>query len=103
VDTSYDVLSPWAEIDPLALQGINPRLADLRGTRIGLYSNYKRAAAPIQDAVEAELRARYGGDITIRRFAQQGSSDIGSSDDEGPRFAEWVEKEVDSVIVAVGD
>jgi hypothetical protein len=29
--------------------------------------------------------------------------DIGSDADEGPRFAEWLDKEVDTVIVAVGD
>jgi hypothetical protein len=103
MDPTYDVLSPWAETDPLPLQGITPRVSELRGKRIGLYANYKRAAAPIQDAVEAELRARYGSDVAIARFAQQGSQDIGSSEDEGPRFAEWLEKEVDTVIVAVGD
>jgi hypothetical protein len=103
MDASYDVLSPWAETDPLPLKGINPRVPDLRGERIGLYANYKRAAGPIQDAVEAELRTRYGDEITISRFAQAGTHDIGSSADEGPRFAEWLEKEVDTVIVAVGD
>jgi hypothetical protein len=103
MDATFDVLSPWAETDPLPLHGITPRVTDLRGKRIGLYSNYKRAALPIQKAVEAELRARYGSEIHIARFEQQGSQDIGSSDDEGPRFAEWLEKEVDTVIVAVGD
>ena len=99
----YDALSPWAETDRLPLNGINPRLPDLRGKRVGLYANYKRAAGSIQDAVEAEMRARYGDDITISRFAQNGTHDIGSSEDEGPRFAEWLENEVDTVIVAVGD
>jgi hypothetical protein len=100
---TYDVLSPWAETDPTPLQGITPRVSELRGKRIGLYANYKRAAVPIQDAVEAELRARYGDEISITRFAQHGSSDIASDADEGPRFVEWLEKEVDTVIVAVGD
>jgi len=99
----YDVLSPWAETDPLPLQGINPRLDDLRGKRIGLYANYKRAAAPIQDAMEVVLRERYGESITIDRFYQKSANDIASDAEEGPRFAEWVEKEVDAVIVAVGD
>jgi len=54
----YDVLSPWAETDRLPLKGINPRLPDLRGKRVGLYANYKRAAGSIQDAVEAEMRTR---------------------------------------------
>jgi hypothetical protein len=99
---TYDVLSPWAETDPLPLAGINERLPELRGKRIGLFANYKRAAVPIQDAVEAELRSRFGNDVTITRFTQNGSTDCGSSD-EGPRYAEWLEKEVDTVIVAVGD
>ena len=103
MEVTYDVLSPWAETDPLPLQGITPRLDDLRGKRIGLYANYKRAAAPIQDAVEVALRDRYGSEITIKRFRQKGSMDIGSDAEEGPQFAEWLEKEVDSVIVAVGD
>jgi hypothetical protein len=100
--TTYEVLSPWAETDPLVLRGITPRLADVRGKRIGLYANYKRAAVPVQNAMETVLRASFGEAITIERFAQAGSNDIGSSTDEGPRFAEWL-KEVDAVIVAVGD
>jgi hypothetical protein len=103
MDAIYDVLSPWAETDPLPLQGINPRVADLRGKRIGLYANYKRAAVPIQNAVEVVLRERYGNDIRISRFNQKSANDIGSDPEEGPRFAEWLEKEVDTVIVAVGD
>ena len=101
-DAIYDVLSPWAEIDPLPLHGITPRLADVRGKRIGLYANYKRAAVPIQDAVESELLSRFGESIAIERFTQTGSNDVGSSSEEGPRFAAWLE-EVDAVIVAVGD
>jgi hypothetical protein len=101
-DATFDVLSPWAETDPLPLQGITPRLTDLRGKRIGLYANYKRAAVPIQDAMCAELRTRFGDELIIERFMQAGSNDVGSSPDEGPRFASWLEA-LDAVIVAVGD
>src|SRR6185436_1065734 len=59
----YDVLSPWSETDPIPLQGISPRPADIRGKRIGLFTNNKPAAGPIQDVVEAELRTRYGGEV----------------------------------------
>src|SRR5215211_7661082 len=103
MDAIYDVLSPWAETDPRPLQGITPRLSDLRGKRIGLFANYKRAAVPIQDAVEAELKTRFGSDVTISRFVQRGSSDAGTSEEDGPRYAEWLETEVDTVLVAVGD
>jgi hypothetical protein len=101
-DAIYDVLSPWAETDPIPLKGITPRLDDVRGKRIGLYANYKRAAVPIQDAVERELINRYGESIAIERFHQAGSNDVGSSSDEGPRFTKWLE-DLDAVVVAVGD
>jgi hypothetical protein len=99
---TYEVLSPWADTDPLPLRGITPRLDAVEGKRVGLYANYKRAAVPVQDAVEVELRRRFGEAISIERFHQAGSNDIGSSPDEGPRFAEWLEG-LDAVIVAVGD
>ena len=99
----YDVLSPWSETDPIPLQGISPRPADIRGKRIGLFTNNKPAAGPIQDAVEAELRTRYGGEVTITRFARDDHGDAGNSADDGPRYTKWLQEEVDAVIVAVGD
>jgi len=97
---SYEVMSPWAEVDPRPLEGINPRLADLRGRRIGLFHNGKVAAKPITDAVEAELRARYD-DITIARFGRTANLEVAETSDRA-RYEEWV-KEVDAVIHAVGD
>jgi hypothetical protein len=103
MEPSYDVLSPWSETDPQPLQGITPRLNDLRGKRIGLFMNNKVAAPPIQDAIEAELRARYGSEITLTRFRRPEHGDAGSSKDDGPRYTRWLEEDVDAVIVAVGD
>jgi hypothetical protein len=100
---SYDVLSPWSETDPIPLQGISPRLSDIRGKRIGLFANNKPAAGPIQDAVEAELRTRYGGDVAITRFSRPDHGDAGNSADDGQRYTKWLQEEVDAVIVAVGD
>ena len=100
---AFDVLSPWAETDPRPLQGISPRLRELRGKRIGLFANYKRAAVPIQDAVEAQLRSRFGGEVSISRFVQTDSSDALSTEDHGARYARWLKEEVDAVVVAVGD
>jgi hypothetical protein len=101
VNASYDVLSPWAEVDPKPRQGISPRLSDLRGKRIGLYQNFKAAAGPIQDAVERELRTQFGTDVAITRFAH-GVNDEVAKTDARPRFEAWL-REVDAVIVAVGD
>ena len=100
---TYDVLSPWSETDPKPLQGISPRLQDLRGKRIGLFINNKVAAGPIQDAVETELRARFKDEIGITRFHRADRHDAGSNPVDGPRYARWLEEEVDAVVVAVGD
>jgi hypothetical protein len=97
---SYEVMSPWAEVDPVPLEGINPRLADLNGRRIGLFHNGKVAARPVNDAVEAELRARFDG-ITIARFGRTANLEVAETPDRA-RYEEWV-KEVDAVIHAVGD
>jgi hypothetical protein len=35
----YEVLGPWAEADPIPSRGINPRITDLAGKKIGLYRN----------------------------------------------------------------
>ena len=99
----YEVLSPWSDTDPLPLRGITPRLEDLRGKRIGLFMNNKVAAPPIQDAVEAELRTRYGSDVVLTRFRRVDRGDAGSNKDDGPRYTRWLEEDVDAVIVAVGD
>jgi hypothetical protein len=98
---SYEVMSPWAEVDPIPLEGITPRLPDLRGRRIGLFHNGKVAGKPINDAVEVELRARFGDEVTIARFGRTANLEVAETADRA-RYEEWV-KEVDAVIHAVGD
>ncbi|HZV50387.1 MAG TPA: hypothetical protein VFD49_11530 [Candidatus Dormibacteraeota bacterium] len=97
---TYEVLSPWAEVDPVPLAGISPRLSDLRGKRIGLCHNDKVAAPAVLDAVEAELGRRFEG-LTFRRFGRRVSDEIAATPDR-ERYQRWVE-EVDAVVLAVGD
>ena len=96
----YEVMSPWAEVDPVPLRGINPRLGDLRGKRIGLFNNNKVAAAPILDAVEAELRGRFEG-FAVARFGRTAYVNVADTPDRSS-YEEWV-REVDAVVLAVGD
>jgi len=96
----YEVMSPWAEVDPLPLRGINPRPSELRGKRIGLFNNNKVAAAPILDAVEAELRSRFEG-VTVARFGRTAHVDVADTGDR-ERYEQWV-RGVDTVVLAVGD
>ena len=45
-DGQYEVLNPWAEVDPVSLRGLGaPRPTDLSGKTIGLFHNWKRAAS----------------------------------------------------------
>jgi hypothetical protein len=96
----YEVLSPWAEVDAVALEGISARLPDLRGRRVGLFHNEKVAARPIVDAVEAELRARVDG-VSFARFGRRENLEVAETPAR-ERYEEWV-REVDAVVLAVGD
>ena len=50
-DNQYEVLSPWAEVDPVPPRGLSPRLDTLAGKKIGLFVNTKRAAKPMAAAI----------------------------------------------------
>ncbi len=96
-----EVLSPWAEADPVALKGITPRLKQIDGKRIGLFANSKRAAALILSAVERGLKERYPLVETTRyEFTEVNVPEIETKN--GARFRAWVEG-VDAVVLAVGD
>lgn len=90
----YEVLSPWAEINPVPLKGLTAsRLTDLVDKRIGLYCNNKRAARPILAAMEKLLKAKYSIGKTSWFMGNQTS---------GQEFEDWITN-VDAVIAAVGD
>jgi hypothetical protein len=98
---SYEVLSPWAEADPMPLHGLAPRLDKLDGKRIGLLSNNKRAAPLILDVTEKLLKEKYPA-VKISRFIGRSFS-VSSLEKEREReFNDWI-KGVDAVIAAVGD
>lgn len=97
----FEVLSPWAEADPVPVRGIAERPSTLAGKRIGLFSNGKRAAPLILEYVERELKARWPG-ATFSRFEYPTNNAIADNEEEWPKFQEWV-RGVDAVIGAVGD
>jgi hypothetical protein len=55
----YEILSPWAEADPVPLSGISPRLEDMTGKKIGLFCNSKRAARLMLTSIENRLKERF--------------------------------------------
>lgn len=97
----YEVLSPWAEADPIALHGLSPRLDKLDGKKIGLLCNNKRASPLIVDATEKLLMQRFPG-VKISKFFARSFSVSSLEKDRAQEFDDWL-KGVDAVIAAVGD
>jgi hypothetical protein len=97
----YEVLNPWAEVDPVPLRGISPRLNTLAGKKIGLFANFKRAAKPMLVEVEKKLKARFP-DIEASLYDSRSPNVDESETENRVGFTDWA-KGVDAVIAAVGD
>jgi hypothetical protein len=97
----FEVLNPWAEVDPIPPRGISTRLNTLAGKKIGLFANFKRAAHPIAVSLEKRLKTMYP-DCETSLFDSRGSNVVESETKNRDRFIAWV-KGVDAVILAVGD
>ena len=99
--TQFEVLSPWADADPVPLRGISPRIQTLAGKKIGLFINPKRAAMPMAESIEKRLRAMYP-DVQIIRFhsTQANVNEIETKNKE--KFTAWA-KGLDAAIAVVGD
>ena len=61
----YEVLVPWADVDPIPLRGISPRIQSLAGKKIGIFVNPKRAAMPIAESIIKRLGAMFPDAQTI--------------------------------------
>jgi hypothetical protein len=97
----YEVLSPWAEADPIPARGITARLKNLEGRKIGLFANGKRAAVPMLAALEKELKARFPSvETSWYRCSVFNVPEILTEARE--EFEAWV-KGVDAVALTVGD
>ena len=57
----FEVLSPWAEADPIPLKGLAPRLDGLKGKKIGLLRNNKRAAEEILNVAVSQIERKISG------------------------------------------
>lgn len=97
----YEVLSPWADVDPVPLRGLSPRPADLHGKAIGLFSNGKRAARLTLDAVERELHERFPGIKTSRYVSSQANAPEMQTAGK-TKLQAWLAG-VDAVVLSAGD
>lgn len=97
----YEVLSPWAEVDPVPLRGLSPRLDSLAGKKIGIFANYKRAALPVAAAIEKELKTLYPTSETVLFHSSEWNvTEVETADRE--KFTAWA-KGVDAVVGVIGD
>ncbi len=102
VSAAYEVLSPWAEADPIPLRGISPRVPDLSGRRIGLFANNKPAAPRIMAVLEQKLRQRFPSSEISRYDAREGFALLQMKGNDRQRFEQWA-KGVDAIVASVGD
>jgi hypothetical protein len=109
MESQYEVLSPWAEADPVPLLSLAPRLSDLNHKKIGLFVlTYKHASARVQSVVEKRLKEKFPT-AEFNRFERNQGADfdeVGFQNEASKKalvgFEEWV-RGVDAVIGAVGD
>jgi hypothetical protein len=97
----YEVLSPWAEADPIPLKGLAPRLADMSGKKIGLLRNNKRAGEPILIVAARRLKERFP-DMEFSWFKGNTFSVSELEKNRLGEFEDWI-KSVDAVIAAAAD
>ena len=98
---TFEVLSPWAEVDPIPVRGISPRVDTLAGKKIGLFANFKRASVPIQNEVERRLKERFP-DAEFDLFHSTLPNVDESETENKEKFEAWA-KGVDAVVAAVAD
>jgi len=100
-DIQFEVLSPWADVDPIPFRGISPRIPTLAGKKIGLFVNPKRAAMPIAESIDRRLKAMYP-DIQTIVFRSVGANVNEIETKNKERFTAWA-KGLDAAIAVVGD
>jgi hypothetical protein len=100
MNNSYEVLNPWAVVDPISLTGLASRVSDLSNKKIGLYCNPKRATIPIFNVLEEKLKNAYPSSEITRYSA--GSVIAESITENKKKYEDWI-KGVDVVVAAFGD
>ncbi len=100
-ESQYEVLSPWADVDPIPLRGISPRLDTLAGKKIGLFANFKRSARPQAAVVERRLKEKFPT-IQTSLFHSTLPNVTETETVNKEKFAAWA-KGADAVVAMVGD
>ena len=97
----FEVLSPWAEADPVPLKGISPRLDTLEGKKIGIFQNFKQASKQMAATIGKKLPERYPG-IETSLFDSTDQNVNVIETDKKDEFIKWAEG-IDAAILLVGN
>ncbi len=97
----YEVLSPWAEADPVPYRAISTRIKDLAGKKIGLFCNTKRVAEPTLKVIEDRLQKKFPT-VAFSWFFNLAPNEAIIAQTRKDEFDNWL-KGVDAVIAAYGD
>ena len=88
------ILNPRGEVEPVPAFSPSPRVKDLAGKRVGLYSNSKPGMDNFYTVFEELLKKKYPG---ARTSLLRGSFEITDKDAK-----EWA-PQIDTFVYAVGD
>jgi hypothetical protein len=97
----YEVLSPWAEAEPVPYRAINARTNDLAGKTIGIFCNTKRVAQPTLKVTEDRLKKKFPTAV-FSWFFNTVPNEAMIAQPRKDEFESWL-KGVDAVIAAYGD
>ena len=96
----YEVMSPWADVDPVPVKGVSSRLDHMAGKTIGFFLNSKIAAKPMSKIIEEKLKQKYQS-INFSRFIRIPNISMAETP-EKDNYVEWL-KGLDAVIYSHGD
>jgi hypothetical protein len=102
MNSYYEVLNPWAEVDPMSVRGISPRITDLDKKKIGLFCSNKRASKLILTVVEKKIKGRFPTSEFSWYEASEPYRVLQMASKDKARFEEWA-KGVDTIIASTGD
>jgi hypothetical protein len=100
-NNQYEVISPWAEADPVLLKGISPRLSSLEGKKIGLFQNFKQGSKQMTATIEKKLKERYPG-IKTSLFDSTDQNVTVIETDKKEDFKKWASG-IDAAILTLGN
>ena len=100
-EAQYEVMNPWADVDPFPPKGISPRLDSLDGKKIGVFANSKRSAVPQARTIERKLKEKFPT-IQTDMYHAPDPNYIAKDSPEWGKFSAWIQT-VDAIVLTVGD